>query len=735
MKKYILLLFLLPFISFGQTANGTETKVNAIRSLNPQTVTSANYLTTMGTDGTGGRILPVNLPINTATQTALDLKVTANSAITGATNTKITYDSKGLVTSGTSLIASDIPNILESQVTGLVSDLASKENTSNKQNSLAVDGTGIKFPTVDATNAGLFLKANIISPTFTGTPEAPDPTTTQGLATKNYADNLVVGLLNDRGSWDASTNLFPTTGGSGTSGAIKKGDIWFVSVPGILAGKSVTVGDSFRALTNTPGQTTGNWSVLEANIGYVPANDANVIHTTGNESKAGNLTLTTGMLSVSSSVEGFSPTNAAIGTNGGIYAGKLCRFNEGVQVFGGVTNAGFKNNSIGASTNIALANKLSSLSILSAASATSGTTPIVDGISINSTTNVAGHTITNNYGMQLLTQNVGINNTELNISSINPVGNWSIYCDIATHKNYFGQKVLIGSTTDMGEQLQVTGTAKITGLTTFTVSPVVSSETANTIASFDATKNLKSLPLATYPSLTELSYGKGVTSAIQTQIDSKASLASPALTGTPTAPTATPGTNTTQLANAIFVNDAISTAISASSADIQDIVDATTKTGLVDSGNSQISVFEGSADNRTFSVTVSPGGTEITTLTLQNSNCSLINENSSSVGGFISNLGIPKITRTKPGTGTTDTTIDEPVASTTWSTPAVSAGSYKYASQPKEYLVSALPTPTGSDTRFAIVTDALAPSYMVAIVGGGSVVCPVFWNGSGWVAN
>lgn len=94
-------------------------------------------------------------------------------------------------------------------------------------------------------------------------------------AVKTYADGLVVGLLNDRGSWDASTNLFPTTGGSGISGAIRKGDMWFVSVAGILGGKAVTNGDSFRALVNNPAQTASNWSVLEANIGYVPENQGN----------------------------------------------------------------------------------------------------------------------------------------------------------------------------------------------------------------------------------------------------------------------------------------------------------------------------------------------------------------------------------------------------------------------------------------------------------------------------
>lgn len=45
--------------------------------------------------------------------------------------------------------------------------------------------------------------------------------------------------------------------------------------------------------------------------------------------------------------------------------------------------------------------------------------------------------------------------------------------------------------------------------------------TASTIASFDASKKIISLGTSTYPSLTELSYGKGVTSAIQAQIDSK----------------------------------------------------------------------------------------------------------------------------------------------------------------------------------------------------------------------
>jgi len=51
----------------------------------------------------------------------------------------------------------------------------------------------------------------------------------------------------------------------------------------------------------------------------------------------------------------------------------------------------------------------------------------------------------------------------------------------------------------------------------------------------------------------QLNFVDGVTSAIQTQLNAKAPLASPALTGTPTAPTATVGTNTTQIATTAFV--------------------------------------------------------------------------------------------------------------------------------------------------------------------------------------
>ena len=58
------------------------------------------------------------------------------------------------------LIKDDSAKIAIYNVTGLGDALDLKENSANKQNSLAVDGTNTKYPTVTAVNTGLDLKAN-----------------------------------------------------------------------------------------------------------------------------------------------------------------------------------------------------------------------------------------------------------------------------------------------------------------------------------------------------------------------------------------------------------------------------------------------------------------------------------------------------------------------------------------------------------------------------------------------
>jgi len=86
-------------------------------------------------------------------------------------------------------------------------------------------------------------------------------------ATKEYADSLVTGLLDDRGNFTpdvTSPGGWPTTSGSGVGGAIMKGDIWFCSASGFMGTTAVVAGSSFRAVVDSPGQTAGNWNVLSA---------------------------------------------------------------------------------------------------------------------------------------------------------------------------------------------------------------------------------------------------------------------------------------------------------------------------------------------------------------------------------------------------------------------------------------------------------------------------------------
>jgi hypothetical protein len=55
------------------------------------------------------------------------------------------------------------------------------------------------------------------------------------------------------------------------------------------------------------------------------------------------------------------------------------------------------------------------------------------------------------------------------------------------------------------------------------------------------------------------------------------------------------------------------------------------------------------------------------------------------------------------------------------------------AIQQTSYTVATLPT--GSEGMFAYVTDATAPTYLGVLTGGGTIKCPVFFNGTAWVSH
>ena len=62
-----------------------------------------------------------------------------------------------------------------------------------------------------------------------------------------------------------ASNLFPTTGGTGASGAIKKGNSFKVTTASTTLfgpdGGVIQVGTMIMALVDTPGQTVANWQL------------------------------------------------------------------------------------------------------------------------------------------------------------------------------------------------------------------------------------------------------------------------------------------------------------------------------------------------------------------------------------------------------------------------------------------------------------------------------------------
>lgn len=136
-------------------------------------------------------------------------------------------------------------------------------------------GTNLKA-VVDYTDQEALLKENVSNKSINVVTDGASDTKYPSVkSVKTYTDGLVVGLLDDRGNYDASVNTFPASGGSGVAGAIMKGDLWYISVSGTLGGNAAAVGASVRALVDSPGQTSANWNILNVGIGYTPENSAN----------------------------------------------------------------------------------------------------------------------------------------------------------------------------------------------------------------------------------------------------------------------------------------------------------------------------------------------------------------------------------------------------------------------------------------------------------------------------
>ena len=202
------------------------------------------------------------------------------------------------------------------------------------------------------------------------------------------------------------------------------------------------------------------------------------------------------------------------------------------------------------------------------------------------------------------------------------------------------------------------------------------------------------------------------------------------LTGTPTAPTAPAGTNTTQIATTAFVqaNKGSDYRVSISGNNYMwDNIRNGTTTGYI-TFDWQESGLQGK-----------PSGFVFNGSNTQKAYVRMINASSDGdfrIGETFDYDGnryvyeYKKSTSTSPGwRATNNLKLGTSTAVSLTVDTMISNGKIRL----KSYTVATLPTGTQGDTAY--VTDAVSPTYLGTLTGGGSVVCPVFYNGTAWVSH
>ena len=202
-------------------------------------------------------------------QTQLNGKVASNSAITGATKCKITYDSKGLVTSGTNLSASDIPDLsstyyLASNPNGYTSN----EGTVTSVNNISPDENGnvsLTIPTVNVDDIQI------------------NGTSIVSSKTANIITNTAYNASSNKIATMSDLSGFLTNNGTGTNSLALMGTA--TGNRGVGLGQAAEGGGSYATGLGTGAKATGDYAIQ---IGYGTNSTASTLSVGFNASSSAN---------------------------------------------------------------------------------------------------------------------------------------------------------------------------------------------------------------------------------------------------------------------------------------------------------------------------------------------------------------------------------------------------------------------------------------------------------------
>lgn len=662
---------------------------------------------------TSARLAPVPVDLPTELQ-YLGARVGRVIIQKDATTTETTSEFATIYQAGAAQLHNDLGGLNLGDFQHLtVAEKANLELIANKQNSLVIDGSGVKYPTVDAVNAALpadyatIVYVNTTSPNTATIFDDENPPVTNDDALKINVSNLYIGT--DSSSWVYNGSIYVTK-------EVPRISNFYLQGSTKDAGNNKTSPIERFGTIKTPGFIKTGGLVSEALL----ANGAVLTNPISGTGTTNYIPKFTGTTTLGNSQIFDNGTNVGIGTTSML--AKL-------DVNGSVKGTGFRflgtefTEPMNASTYTQVkfqpfsGNK--DLVFLFAPSGTS-TTSVMEFYS-NSSLAMGDRVIFKNQS-NIFKVGGDASNIPLTFIFSN------------TEKARFAPSgaLLLNTTTDNGtDKLQVNGSVSATSYT-----------------------------------------------------------GSAALTGTPTAPTATSGTNTTQIATTAFVQGEISTAArwTASGNDIYNSnsgnvgigtaavptkakfeVKGVGGTGAIASFNDATGVerfrFEPSGSFVSVSVNTSqisegsggavlkfnnnPNYFNFTTelpinLGTQRNIIGIIqafNNTSGSQALNLINLS-PTINQTGTSTSIMRSLYINPTLTSAVDFRAieVTAGDTRLQKviannvvRLKNYTVATLPTGTQGDTAY--VTDATAPTYLGALTGGGSVVCPVFYNGTSWVSH